>query len=45
MSFRRKFKRSSAPKRRRCCGADMEYKDGFYICQRCGRVKPVSNKE
>lgn len=41
MKWERKMRRKNLPKKYRCCGQKMTYKESYslYVCEICGRTK------
>ncbi len=47
MNYKRKMARKNLPKKYKCCGSEMLYKESYgeYVCEECGRIRrPVKQK-
>lgn len=47
MKFKRKMARKNLPKKHKCCGYPMTYKESYgeYVCEECGRIRrPVMDE-
>ena len=47
MKFKRKMRRKNLPKKYKCCGYPMTYKESYgeYVCEECGRIRrPIGKK-
>ncbi len=47
MNWKRKMRRKNLPKKYKCCGYPMKYKESYgeYVCEECGRIRrPIGEK-
>ena len=47
MNYKRKMARKNLPKKYKCCGSEMLYKESYgeYVCECCGRIRrPAKQK-
>ena len=47
MKFKRKMARKNLPKKHKCCGYPMTYKESYgeYVCEVCGRIRRTIREE
>lgn len=47
MKWKRKMRRKNLPKKYKCCGFEMSYKEsyGVYVCGECGRIRKLVKQE
>ena len=47
MKWKRKMERKNLPKKYKCCGYEMTYKESYgeYVCEECGRIRRTANQK